>query len=338
MVVVGVTVLIGFLMDLGIGDPQGWWHPVRGIGWLIGVMEKGLRRVFPDTRGGELAGGTVLVLVVLAVTGGLSWLILFVAGRIHPGLCFLVMCVMCWQILAVKSLKTESMKVYHALLRGDVEGARSAVSMIVGRDTERLTEAGMIRAAVETVAENTSDGVIAPLFYLFLLGPVGGFLYKAVNTMDSMVGYRNDRYLYFGRAAARLDDVMNWIPARIAALDLIASSFLTGYDGRSAWRIWRRDRRKHKSPNSAQTEAVCAGALGICLAGDAWYFGVLHHKPVIGDDLRPVEAEDIRRVNRLLYVGAALAVMIGTGGILCLTAFMGETSIPMMLKSIFLSM
>lgn len=302
---------IGFLLDLCIGDPEDWWHPVRGIGWLIGTLERILRQCFPKCPAGEIAAGGVMAALVLAAAAGISGGILAAAGRVHPVLRFLMMCVMNWQILAAKSLRTESMKVYDALEKGDVEQARLAVSRIVGRDTKPLSEEGIIRAAVETVAENTSDGVIAPLFYLLLAGPVGGFVYKAVNTMDSMTGYRNERYLYFGRVPARLDDAANLIPARLAAFFLIGAAWaMPGFDGKGAWRIWLRDRYCHKSPNSAHGEAACAGALGVELAGPAWYFGVLKEKPFIGDRTREAEAEDIKRVNRLMMgsVWAALAV------------------------------
>ena len=215
-----------------------------------------------------------------------------------------------FQILAARSLKSESMKVYEALKNGSLEEARKAVSMIVGRDTQNLTEEGVAKAAVETVAENSSDGVVAPLIFLSLGGPVLGFFYKAVNTLDSMVGYKNDRYLYFGRFSAKLDDVLNFIPSRLSGLLLVAASPLAGLDGKGAWRIFRRDRKNHASPNSAQTEAAAAGALGVQLAGDAYYFGKLYKKPTIGDPLRPVEYEDIRRVNRLMYAAVCLALLI----------------------------
>ena len=187
--------------------------------------------------------------------------------------------------------------------------------MIVGRDTQNLTKEGVAKAAIETVAENTSDGVIAPMLYTALGGPVLGFLYKAVNTMDSMVGYKNDRYLHFGRAAAKLDDVVNFLPARISALLMIGAAFLSGksYNGRQAWCIWHRDSRKHASPNSAQTESVCAGALGIQLAGDASYFGKVVKKPYIGDPKRQVEYEDIRRANRLMNRTAWICELLCLG-------------------------
>lgn len=192
-----------------------------------------------------------------------------------------------------------------------MEKARTAVSMIVGRDTAVLSEEGIIKAAVETVAENTSDGSIAPLCFLLLGGPVAGFAYKAVNTMDSMLGYKNEKYMYFGRAAARLDDVANFIPSRLAAWAMIAASRLCGLDAAGAYRIWKRDRFCHASPNSAQTESVCAGALGVALAGDAVYFGKTVKKSFIGDARRRVEAEDIVRANRLLYVSAGIIWLAG---------------------------
>ncbi len=304
----------GFLLDCIVGDPQRLWHPVRSIGWLIIWLEGRLRRRFPADKRGELAAGGLLVLFVLLATGAVTAAVLLLARRIHPGLYYGVMTVMCCQILAAKSLWDESGKVCQALLAGDVEQARRAVSMIVGRDTAVLDQAGITRAAVETVAENASDGVVAPLCYLLLFGPLGGMLYKAVNTMDSMVGYQNEQYQYFGRAAARLDDLVNWIPARLTALFFIAAAYaLPGFSGRDAWRIWRRDRRNHKSPNSAQSESACAGAMGLKLAGDAWYFGVLHKKPTIGDETRPIEAEDIRRAGRLMYGAAVLALAAGAG-------------------------
>ena len=220
---------------------------------------------------------------------------------------------MCYQMLAVKSLKDESMRVFEELKKGDLEGARYAVSMIVGRDTKALDEAGVTKAAVETVAENTSDGIIAPLFYMAIGGPVLMFFYKGVNTMDSMVGYKNEKYLNFGRYAAKFDDIMNYIPARISALLMIAASYVCGFDGKNAAKIYKRDRYNHASPNSAQTEAVMAGALDIQLAGNAYYFGKLYEKPTIGDDIRSVESQDIKRANCLLYVSSAMAVALFAG-------------------------
>ena len=297
----------GFLLDQLLGDPYSLPHPIRGIGWLIAKTEKVLRSGNPqeNSTGREAAErrqGKLLVVVVLLLTGIVAALILSGAYVVHPKLGMVIEAVMTYQILAARCLQVESSKVWKQLNAGNLEEARKAVSMIVGRDTECLTEEGVAKAAVETVAENTSDGVIAPMLYTALGGPVLGFLYKAVNTMDSMVGYKNEKYLYFGRAAAKLDDVVNFLPARVSALLMIGTAFVSGknYSGKQAWRIWRRDNRKHASPNSAQTESVCAGALGIQLAGDASYFGKVVKKPYIGDSTRAVEAEDIRRMNRLM--------------------------------------
>lgn len=308
------AIVSGFFLDACLGDPHGLFHPVRVLGGLISGLESWLRRVLPDNKKGELWGGRFLVLLVLLFTGAVSAAFLAAASYMGPPCLYGVKTVMCYYLLAARSLNDESMKVYDALKQKDTEGARLAVSMIVGRDTESLDESGIAKAAVETVAENTCDGVIAPFFYLALGGPLAGWLYKAVNTMDSMVGYKNDRYLYFGRTAARLDDAVNFIPSRLSAVLMLLSAALPGFDMRHAGRIFLRDRLKHKSPNSAQTEAVCAGALGIRLAGDAWYFKTLVEKPVIGDDLRPVEREDIKKANRLMW-GASLLFLLLTCGL-----------------------
>lgn len=297
----------GFLLDLILGDPYWLPHPVRLIGNLISALEKGLlKNTGNRNEKNELKKGTVLVIIVLATTAAATALILKGSHCIHPYLGVLVETIMTYQVLATKCLKVESMKVYKSLKEEGLEAARKAVSMIVGRDTEVLNEEGVTKAAVETVAENTSDGVIAPMLYTALGGPVLGFLYKAVNTMDSMIGYKNDRYLYFGRTAAKLDDVVNYIPSRISAYLMILAAFAggMGFNGKEAYRIYKRDNRKHASPNSAQTESVCAGALGIQLAGDARYFGKIVKKPFIGDSLRKVEYEDIKRADRLMYLTA----------------------------------
>lgn len=309
----------GFILDLLLGDPCFLPHPVRLIGKLISETEKRLRGSQPAESGKEIRQGTAMVCVVLVVVVTVATGCLCAAYLIHPLVGVLLECLMTYQILAVKCLRVESMKVYRYLKEGNPAAARAAVSMIVGRDTERLDEEGIAKATIETVAENTSDGVIAPMLYLALGGPVLGFFYKAVNTMDSMVGYKNEKYLYFGRAAAKLDDAVNFIPARVSACLMIAAAFLLGVDfsGRDAVFIYRRDRRKHASPNSAQTESVCAGALGIRLAGDASYGGKTVKKPYIGDALRGVEHEDIRRVNRMMYVTAWLCEMVCMLFMLC---------------------
>ncbi len=304
------AMVIGFGLDLLLGDPQGWPHPVAAIGRLIAALERGLRRIFPATPGGERAAGGVLWLLTVLTAAGVPALALWLCHRVSPWLRLAAESAMCWQILAVKSLRVESMKVHDALAAEDVEGARRAVSMIVGRDTRRLDRAGICRAAVETVAENTSDGVVAPLVFLALGGAPLGFFYKAVNTMDSMLGYIEPPYRDLGYIPAKADDAANYLPARLSALLMLAAGGLLGMDVGRGWRIFRRDRYRHASPNSAQTESVCAGLLGLELAGDAWYHGVLHRKPAIGDPVRAVERADIPRACRLLYVTAALALAV----------------------------
>lgn len=304
------AILGGFLLDMVFGDPYWLYHPVRMIGNLILVLEKFMRRYFCKTKISEKYAGGVVVVIVLVCSGIVPALIIYLAYQISDIVAFLVEMFMCYQILAMKSLKVESMKVYSCLKKCDVEGARLAVSMIVGRDTSVLDETGIARAAIETVAENSSDGVIAPLLFLVIGGPILGFLYKAVNTIDSMIGYKNDKYLYFGRYAAKLDDVCNYLPSRITACMLVAGSFLLRMNFKQAWLIFRRDRYCHTSPNSAQSEAAVAGALDIQLAGDAYYFGELYHKDTIGDAVKPVEFEDIKRVNQLLYVASILSLCV----------------------------
>lgn len=304
-----LAVFIGFCADLLIGDPEHWQHPVRWIGALITGLEK---KLYPERGIDEQKfwHGFMLAVLVPLCCAVISWGLLAAAYRVAflPGI--VLESVMCWQLLAVKSLRDAARKVYQALTEKGLPAARPAVAEIVGRETAQLSAEGVIKAAVETVAENTSDGVTAPLFWLMLGGPVLGWGYKAVNTMDSMIGYRNERYLFFGRAAARMDDVMNYIPARLAALLMLLASLPAGLDSAAALRIWKRDRRKHKSPNSAQTESVCAGALGIQLAGDAVYFGKTVEKTLIGDARRTPVPEDILRANRLLYGTSFLSLLV----------------------------
>ena len=304
------ALLSGFGLDLLLGDPHSFPHPVVAIGKLISALEKLLRRLFPATRNGERLAGGILWVLVVSVSAGIPALLLWLCRSISPWLGLAAESVMCWQILAAKSLRTESMKVCRALSAGDTEGARHAVSMIVGRETARLDRQGIARAAVETVAENTSDGVVAPMVFLAIGGAPLGFFYKAVNTMDSMLGYIEPPYRDFGFVPAKMDDVMNYLPARLSGLLMLAAGTLLGMDAKNGWRIFRRDRYNHASPNSAQTESVCAGLLGLRLAGDAWYHGALHKKPYIGDPVREVEPEDIPRACRLLYGTAFLSLAL----------------------------
>ena len=309
-----IALAAGYLLDLLIGDPRWLYHPVCLIGNLITLLEKGIRKIFPKTEKGELFGGFLEVILVCLISLGVPCAVLSTLYRYMPLAGLVLETFWCYQLLATKSLKDESMKVYDRLKNGTIEEARYAVSMIVGRDTSELTEEGVTKAAVETVAENSSDGVIAPMLYMALGGAPLMFLYKGINTMDSMLGYKNDRYLYFGRCAAKLDDLANYIPARISGWLMVAAAFLTGMDGKNAAKIYKRDRRNHASPNSAQTEAAVAGALRVQLAGNAYYFGKLYEKPTIGDKLREVEPEDIGRANRLLYGASVLSVLLCLGG------------------------
>ena len=300
------ALLLGFCIDLLLGDPRWLYHPVQAIGALISHLEPPLRRAFP--RRLRLAGA-VLVIAVVAITGIVTGGVLFLLFRLHPVAGFVGETIVCWLILATKSLRTESMKVVKALETGTLDDGRKAVSMIVGRDTEHLSEEEVLKAAVETVAENASDGILAPLLFAAVLGPVGGMCYKAVNTMDSMVGYKNDRYLDFGRAAAKVDDVLNFLPARISGFLMCLAAYL-GFDGKNAFRIFFRDRKNHASPNSAHTEAACAGALGLKLGGTHDYFGKPVVKPTIGDDLRSVRRGDVAAANRLALLTAILALLL----------------------------
>ncbi|MDF2984655.1 MAG: cobalamin biosynthesis protein CobD [Eubacterium sp.] len=303
------AVIIGFILDLIFGDPHWLPHPVRLIGWLISNGEKLLRRLLPETRRSELLGGMILTILVTCISSGVPYFILSLAGRINYVLELALSSIFCYQILAAKSLKTESMRVYYHLKNNDMGNARKYLSWIVGRDTQNLGEEGITKAAVETVAENTSDGVVAPLIFLIIGGAPLGFFYKAVNTLDSMIGYKNDKYIYFGKFAARLDDVMNFIPAIVSAYAMIASSFINRLDYKNAFRIYKRDRRNHSSPNSARTEAACAGALNLQLAGDACYFGKLVRKPTIGDNNRNIQIDDIPTANKLMYTTAIISMI-----------------------------
>ena len=303
----------GFCLDLVLGDPHGFPHPVAGIGGLISLLERAFRRIMPKTRGGEIAAGALVWIFTAAISAALPALVLWGCGLVSVWLRFAVESIMCWQIMAVKSLRVESMKVCTALRSGETELARRAVSMIVGRDTQNMDESAVARAAVETVAENTSDGVVAPMLFMALGGAPLGFLYKAVNTMDSMLGYVEPPYKNVGLIPARADDGFNFIPARLSALIMLAAGAILGMDAKSGWRIFLRDRYRHASPNSAQTESVCAGLMGLRLAGDAYYHGVLHKKEFIGDARREIEPEDIPRVCRLMTATALLALVIFAG-------------------------
>ena len=400
-----LSILMGFLLDLLFADPEKLPHPVVIIGKGISFLEKHLRQLFPQTQGGLRAAGVVMAVLIPVTTFAASAGLCILAWIIHPVLFFLLHTLWCWQAVAIRGLANEAKNVYRCLEERPAENmreaeptesgddrsapgesqtaaggkdsgdsnrdpvwlvaARKAVSRIVGRDTQALDAAGVTRAAVETVAENYSDGVIAPYFYMMIGGAPLALTYKSINTMDSMVGYKNERYIDFGRVPAHLDDVAGYIPARLGALLWICAAGLTKpvstkdfvkavdspcgiasgtaaktdnsngpdidcgsngpdivcgsngpnivYGARGAWRIWRRDSRNHASPNSAQTESACAGALGVQLAGPAYYFGEFYDKPTIGDALRPIEPKDILRTNKMMYAASLLTVLLAMG-------------------------
>ena len=305
------AVLGGFVLDALFGDPAWLPHPVVYMGKAISKLEKFLRPRLPKTPQGELLGGAIVAFCLPVGTFLLTGLVCWGAARLHPLLGLAVQMFWCGQALAARGLVQESTNVYKELKKPDLPGARKAVSRIVGRDTAELTAEGVTKAAVETVAENASDGVIAPLLYMLIGGAPLALTYKAINTMDSMLGYKNEKYLYFGRVPAKLDDAANYLPSRLAALLWVAAAAFTHNDAKGAWKIWRRDRRRHASPNSAQTESACAGALGVQLAGPAYYFGQYYPKLTIGDALRPIEPEDILRANRMMYVASSFALAWG---------------------------
>lgn len=304
------AIVAGFILDLLFGDPRWLPHPICLIGNLIGFLEKHLRRIFSFSNAALLFGGFLMVLIVLSLSYLVPYFILQEAEKVSVWLAFALETLMFYQIFATKCLKDESMKVYEALKNKDINDARLKLSWIVGRDTKNLTEEEITKGAVETVAENTADGIIAPMFYMFIGGAPLAFLYKGINTMDSMVGYKNDKYLYFGRCAAKLDDLANLIPARITGIAMILAAYLLSLDAKQAWKTFCRDRYNHLSPNSAMTESVAAGALNIQLGGGHFYFGKWVPKDTIGDDIRPVQPDDIITVNNLLYMTAVISILV----------------------------
>ncbi len=304
------AIVAGFILDLIFGDPHWLPHPICLIGNLIGFLEKNLRRLLAPGKTALLLGGALMVVIVISLSFAVPYAVLMLAEQVNPWLRFALETIMFYQIFATKCLRDESMKVYTALHNNDLEDARVKLSWIVGRDTKELTTEEVTKGAVETVAENTADGIIAPMFYMFIGGAPLAFLYKGINTMDSMVGYKNDKFLYFGRCAAKLDDVANFIPARITGILMILASYFLNMNAAGAWKIFWRDRYNHLSPNSAMTESVTAGALNIQLGGDHYYFGKLVHKDTIGDNIRPVVAEDIVAVNNLLYMTAVISLLL----------------------------
>ncbi len=299
-------ILIAVVLDLLFGDPRWLPHPVRLIGRLITALEGPARRTIPDPR----LAGTVTALTVIAAAALVTVALIGIAGRMHPLLGDAAGILVLYTTIAARDLARHSLAVYRALAAFDLAEARRLVSWMVGRDTERLTEAEVVRAAVESVAENSVDGIIAPLFFAALGGPVGAMAYKAVNTLDSMIGYKNDRYLDFGRTAARIDDGANFIPARLAVPIITAAAALLGLRASAAWRIARRDGRRNLSPNAGIPEAAVAGALGVRLGGLMERRGRPVDQPEIGDPLEPLVRGHILEANRLMFLATAIATAV----------------------------
>lgn len=305
-----IALTVGYILDLVIGDPHNLPHPIRMIGKLIEVVENKLRKISKCEKD-ERKYGAVLWFIVVGLSYLIPALILFALTKMSITLSIIAESIMCYYILATKSLRDESMKVYYALKNNDIMEARKYLSYIVGRDVENLNASSIAKAAVETIAENTSDGVIAPMLFIILGGAPLGFMYKAINTLDSMVGYKNEKYINMGRFSALADDVANYIPSRLSAYLMILAAYILKMDYKDAYKIFKRDRYNHKSPNSAQTESVCAGALNIMLGGDNYYKGVLTNKPTIGNNTREVELEDIKKANKLMFTTSLLCLIIG---------------------------
>ena len=307
-------IFTAFVLDCIIGDPQNPLHPMRIIGHGISLGVTAFKRTKAKKPGIQFAMGAVLTLILVGLSYSVTRLVTCGVYRLNYWVGLTLEAVICYFLIAARALKDESMKVYRSLYTGNIEDARQNLSFIVGRDTQNLSVPGIVKAAVETVAENLSDGVVAPLIFICVGGTPLGMAYKAINTLDSMIGYKNDEFEYFGKFAARLDDAVNFIPSRVSALLMIIGSVFAGTDVKGAIRIFIRDRYNHKSPNSGQTESVCAGALGLCLGGDNYYHGVLVHKPTIGDGVYEVAPEHIITANRLMYAAAIIAVFLLTVG------------------------
>ena len=305
-----LSIYTGYALDLIIGDPYSFPHPVRYIGKLISIVEKQIRKITSSDKGLKIAG-FFLWFIVVGATFGITTLILQLF-KFNKVIYFIVNTILIYTTLATKCLKDESVKIYKVLKTGDLEKSRIQLSYIVGRDTTNLNEKEIVRATVETVAENTVDGIIAPLFYGFIGGAPLAMAYKAVNTLDSTVGYKNDKYYYLGFASAKIDDIANYIPARLGVILLPLGSLFTGFNFKDALKIGIRDRKNHKSPNCAFSEGAVAGALGIQLGGTNVYFGKEVYKPTIGDKTREIEIEDIVRTNKIMYSSSIISIIIFT--------------------------
>lgn len=308
-----IAIVLGFIIDLLVGDPDGLPHPVMLTGKLVSWLENLFRKLFPKSAGGEIAAGGVMFLLIALLSFCIPFGLLWLCYRLTPILGVAVEAIMCWQILATRALRDGCMKVFRSLKRGNTAKARYYVSRIVSRDTEQLGEPGILRASVESVAKNTCNASAAPLICLVIGGAPLGWLYRAVNTMDSMVGCVDEPYKHFGLIPARADDVFNFIPSRITALFMLLSGFILNFNVSNGWKIFKRDRYNHKSPNAGQTESVCAGLLGVQLGGNASYNGIVHMNKTIGDPIRQIELNDIKRSCSLLYNTAILSAILFIG-------------------------
>lgn len=302
-----IKIIIGYLLDLIIGDPQNPYHPIRGIGKIAQIFENLFRKIFEKHL--KLAGAITWI-VVVSMVFLINFLLIKLLGKINPYIALIYECIAIYFCLSTKALKVEGLKVIKYVKEDNIEMARKQLSYIVGRDTDRLDKEAIMKAVIETVAENMSDGVIAPLFFVGLGGAPLMFLYKAVNTMDSMFGYKNDKYKEFGYFPAKLDDVFSYIPARLSAYLIIISSFLLRLDYKNAFKIYNRDKNNHTSPNSAHPESAAAGALGVRLGGANYYFGKLVKKPEIGDQINKITLKTVDDVNRILYLSSFLGVIV----------------------------
>ena len=314
---------IAFIADWIIGDPQKWPHPVRFIGQLISACEEKARQSVGSSPGGLRRAGIVMAFLVVLATMSTAWLLLFAGSAIGSLIWFLVSVYLVYSALCLRELYRQTWQVEKALAAGYIDEARQRLSWVVGRDTAKLDENGIRRAVIETLAENLSDGLIAPLFYLALGGPVLAWGYKAVNTLDSMVGYKNERFLNLGRFSARLDDAVNYIPARLAAVLLVASARFQGYDWQKSLAVWKRDGRLHSSPNAGHPEAAMAGALNIWLGGPGYYGGTLCEKPIIHPEGSEAGADSFRSAERLMVGAAILMVFLTIIFLFCFTGYKG---------------
>lgn len=306
----GIVLFFSFIFDYFFGDLPNPYHPICLIGNLIYSLEVILRRILPKNKYAEFFGGVVLFIVVTFDSFAVPFFILLIMFKINPIFYWIFQVLLCSQAIAPKSLKLSVVKVYRSLLKNDMISAREHLSYIVGRDTQDLKEPEIIKAAIETTAENTSDGIVAPMFFILIGGAPLAYFYKAVNTLDSMVGYKNEENLYFGKFSARMDDIFNFMPSRLTAILMLLASFLLKLDYKNAFRVFIKSRNEHESPNAGQIESVAAGALQVQLGGDCYYFSKLHKKPVIGDNLRNINKQDIISAVRLMYTTAVLALIL----------------------------